>query len=202
VDFLQSEQSTPERPALKSRDNLLREIGEILLLIVSIYTLVNLTTVRAVVDGPSMQPNFYTGQFVIVNRFAYYFGGPLRGDVVVLHDPKDPSQDFIKRIVGLPGETIEIKKGRVYANGVFLEEPYIADFCRVGCDGTWTLDNDHFFVLGDNRNHSLDSHRFGPIHRELLVGLAWIRYWPLEDFTILARPAYETISGPQSPGTR
>ncbi len=182
------------RPRLRSRHTLWRELTEIALLVVSIYTFVNLSTVRAIVEGPSMQPNFYTGQLIIVNRFAYYFRSPARGDVIVLHDPQDPSEDFIKRVVGLPGETVQMKGGRVYINGRLLDEPYIAEFCNTCPDDVWKLDEEHYFILGDNRNHSLDSHRFGPIDRRLIVGQAWIRYWPMQDFGIIPHPTYGPIS--------
>ena len=183
----------PHHPGLSRHHALWRDVVEIVLLIVTIYTLVNLATARAVVEGQSMQPNFYTGQLVIVNRFAYYFTEPQRGDVIVLHDPKDPSQDFIKRVMALPNETVQIQQGRVYINGAELDEPYIAEFCRAGCDGTWTLKNDEYFVLGDNRSNSFDSHSFGPITRSLIVGEAWIRYWPPQDVGFIQHPGYGPI---------
>lgn len=194
-------QPIPDRPPLRSGRRLRRDIIETLLLVVVIYTLVNLTTARAIVEGPSMQPNFYTGQLVVINRFAYYFTQPARGDVVVLHSPRqdcqDPAklesagcEDLIKRVIGLPGETVEIKQGRVYINNVLIEEPYIRDFCHVGCDGTWLLKRDEYFVLGDNRNNSYDSHSFGPIARHLIVGEAWIRYWPPQDANVIPHPNY------------
>jgi signal peptidase I len=159
------------RPRLSPHNAWWRDFVEILLLILTIYTLVNLATARAVVEGRSMEPNFYTGQLVIVNRFVYYFNKPVRGDVIVLHNPQNPTQDdFIKRIVGLPGETVQIKEGRVYVNGILLDEPYIERFCMAGCDGTWSLDSEHYFVLGDNRSNSHDSHAFGPLARDLTPG--------------------------------
>lgn len=183
-----------QRPSLISRNVLWRDVIEIVLLIVTIYTLVNLATARAIVEGASMQPNFATGQLVIVNRFSYYFSAPQRGDVVVLHDPQDPSQDFIKRVVGLPGELVEIRQGRVYANGTLLEESYIARFCTSGCDGTWILDDEQYFVLGDNRPNSHDSHSFGPIDRKLIVGRAWIRYWPPPEMGAIPHQDYAPVS--------
>jgi signal peptidase I len=195
-----------------------REIVEIIALVVIIYTLINLSTARAIVEGPSMQPNFYTGQVVIINRFAYYFSEPQRGDVIVLNNPlerckdaikdrntvvlpftspdanNDECADLIKRVIGLPGETIEIKAGRVYINGTKIEEPYITSFCEVSCDKQWTLKDDEYFVLGDNRNNSMDSHSFGPINRHLIVGEAWIRYWPLKDAGVIPHPAYGTLT--------
>jgi signal peptidase I len=189
-----SPKSETNRPRLSSRHALWRELTEIVLLVVIIYTFVNLTTVRAVVDGPSMQPNFYTGQLIIVSRFVYYFAPPARGDVIVLHNPAQASEDYIKRVVGLPGETVQLIRGRVYINGTLLEEPYITDFCETCPDEAWKLDDQHYVILGDNRSHSLDSNKFGPIDRGLIVGQAWIRYWPLSEFMILPHPAYGPIS--------
>jgi signal peptidase I len=200
--------STPEvvtapvsdsRPILISRNILWRDVIEILLLIITIYTLVNLATARAIVEGASMQPNFYTGQLVIVNRFAYYFNLPQRGDVVVLHNPNNPSEDFIKRVIALPGEVVQIKEGRVYVNGTLLEEPYIPRFCNTGCDGYWTLDNEQYFVLGDNRPNSHDSHSFGPIDRKLIVGQAWVRYWPPQDAGMIPHQTYGPVSSQRPP---
>jgi signal peptidase I len=181
------------QPGIKPQRSLVRDVVEILLLIVTIYTLVNLATARAVVEGQSMEPNFHTGQFVIVNRFAYYFAKPQRGDVIVLHAPRDPSQDYIKRVVGLPGESIQIKAGRVYVNGTMIDEPYIAHFCTTNCDGEWKLKDTEYFVLGDNRNNSYDGHSFGPIPSTLIVGQAWVRYWPISDIAIIQHPRYGDI---------
>ena len=184
-------------PTIRSRQTVWRDMFEFALLLISIYAVVNLTTARAVVEGISMQPNFFTSQLIVVNRLIYYFAKPVRGDVIVLHNPEDPSQDFIKRVVGLPGEQIAIRAGRVYVNGTRLEEPYIANFCT-SCDGTWELDADHYFVLGDNRPNSHDSHAFGPLDRRLIVGKAWLRYWPFSDFGFIPSPVYGSIN-PQRP---
>ena len=198
--------TTVERPKLRSGRTLRRDVIETVVLIVIVYTLVNLSTVRAIVYGPSMEPNFYTGQLVIVNRFAYYFSGPARGDVVVLHNPLSQCRNaapddkscelLIKRVVGLPGESVQIKGGRVYINGTMLDEPYVTEFCK-GCDSTdngWSLKPDEYFVLGDNRNNSWDGHSFGPIPRALIEGQAWIRYWPPKDATIIPHPSYGAIA--------
>lgn len=194
-----------QHPRLRSRRRLRRDILEMIVLIVVVYTLVNLSTVRASLEGPSMQPSFFAGQVIVVNRFAYYFARPARGDVVVLHSPtKDcrgtqaddkNCEDLIKRVIGLPGELVQISTGRVYINGSMLDEPYvIKGFCE-GCDGTWTVGADEYFVLGDNRNNSMDSHSFGPIQRDLIVGEAWIRYWPPQDASVIPHPGY--VLGPK-----
>ncbi len=194
-----------DRPSLISRRRLRRDILEMVVLIVVVYTLVNLSTVRASLEGPSMQPNFYAGQVIVVNRFAYYFARPARGDVVVLHSPsqdcKTPQpddkncEDLIKRVIGLPGELVQVSHGRVYINGSLLDEPYvIKGFCET-CDGNWKVGPDQYFVLGDNRNNSMDSHSFGPIPREKIVGEAWIRYWPPQDASVIPHPGY--VIGPK-----
>jgi len=152
-----------------------------------IYTLVNLASARFVVDGPSMQPNFATGQFVIVSRVNYLLTDPQRGDVVVFHYPGDPTQDYIKRVIGLPGDTVEIRDTFVYVNGKELNETYINEPCSVNTcrNSSWTLGSDQFFMMGDNRNHSSDSRFFGPVERHFIVGKALIRYWPPQDWGII-----------------
>jgi signal peptidase I len=196
VDFLtgKPEPAPTRRPGLFSRSALWRDAAEIVVLVATIYTFVNLTTARAVVEGASMQPNFDTGQLVIVNRFVYFFDNPARGDVVVLHNPDRASEDLIKRVIGLPGETIQIKEGRVYINNTLLDEPYIVHFCTACRDETWTLGANQYFVLGDNRSNSRDSHSFGPVNRALIVGKAWIRYWPLPEFAVIEHPRYGPIN--------
>jgi signal peptidase I len=185
------------RPRLASRRSLLREALETLLLIVSIYCLVNLATARYVVEGASMAPNFSSDQFIIVSRLAYLLGSPSRGDVIVFHNPQDPSHDFIKRVIGLPGEAVQIADGKVYIDGAPLDEPYVAELCQNHrCDNTWTLDADHYFVLGDNRSHSHDGHSFGPLDRSLIIGKAWIRYWPPTDWGIIPHYDYRGLASP------
>ena len=173
-----------------------REIGETIVLIAMIYTLVNLASARFVVDGPSMQPNFATGQFVIVSRVNYLLTDPHRGDVVVFNYPGDPTQDYIKRVIGLPGDTVEIRDTHVYVNGNELNEPYINEPCTANTcrDKQWTLGGDQFFMMGDNRNHSSDSRFFGPVARHFIVGKALVRYWPPQDWGIISG-YQQTLSG-------
>jgi signal peptidase I len=177
------------RPELHQRGVLrfLREILETVILVVAIYALVNLASARFVVEGDSMQPNFHSGQFVIVDRVSYMVSQPQRGDIVVFHFPGDVTQDYIKRVIGLPGQTVEIKDTRVFVNGQQLNEPYINEPCNTTrCyDHSWTLQPDEFFVMGDNRNHSDDSRIFGPVKRNLIVGEALLRYWPPSDWGIV-----------------
>jgi signal peptidase I len=208
-----------KRPRLGSNRRLIKDILEVLFLVLTIYTGVNLATARAIVEGRSMEPNFATGQLVIVNRFAYFFSQPQRGDVVVLHNPADRCkdvvknrslislpfvnqdtsvgcEDLIKRVMGLPGETVQIINGTVIINGTTLEELYLSEenLCPTGCDRSFQLGSDEYLVLGDNRRNSYDGHSFGPIKRELIVGQAWVRYWPLDAAKVIPHPDYGTIS--------
>lgn len=187
---MQPSQAEPlPRPRLQLTNSLqsVREIGETILLIVVIYTLVNLASARFIVDGPSMQPNFETGQFVLVSRVNYLVSEPQRGDVVVFKYPGNPQEDYIKRVIGTSGDTVEIRDTQVYVNGVQLDEPYINEPCLPSrCpDNVWELGADEFFVMGDNRNHSSDSRAFGPVKRDLIIGEALIRYWPPQDWGII-----------------
>jgi signal peptidase I len=188
------------KPHLRARRRLWRDVVEIILLVVLTYTPINLMTARAIVEGPSMQPNFHTGNLVIVNRAAYFFSAPQRGDVVVLHNPNNPNNDdLIKRVIGLPGETVEIRAGVVYVNGTPIDEPYIRANCGLNCNGLWTLTADEYFILGDNRPNSYDSHNFGPVKRELIVGQAWIKYWPIDELHIIEHPRYSPVNPDYTP---
>lgn len=178
------------RPPLR-RSNFLREIVETAILVLLLYTLVNLATERFYVEGPSMEPTFVTGQFVLVSRLHYLFDEPERGDIVVFNSPQNdnrPGQPpLIKRMIGLPGEQVEIREGRVYINGDMLNEPYInePDNPYLRQDGEWALGADEFFVMGDNRAHSNDSGEFDAVTRDHIAGEAIVRYWPPSDWTLL-----------------
>jgi len=181
-----------ERPRLSDRRSFLREAVETLLLIIGIYTLVNLATARFVVEGRSMYPSFLGEEYLIVSRLSYIVGDPDRGDVVVFHYPEDPSRDFIKRVIGLPGETVHIENGQIYINNVPISEPYIAELCETSmCQNrTWTLGDDEFFVMGDNRNASQDSRSFGAINRSHIIGRALVIYWPPSEWGIINHHDY------------
>ncbi len=155
---------------------LIREVLETILLTVVIFLVVNTVTGRFRIEGQSMEPTLHDGQYLIINKLTYKFHPPQRGDVVVFHFPKDPSRDFIKRVIGLPGERVEIRAGRVFINGQLLYEPYIASPATYS--GSWTLGPDEYFVLGDNRRNSSDSHNGWLLPRDQIVGKAWLSYWP------------------------
>jgi len=130
-----------------------------------------------IVDGVSMQPNFESGEFIIVNRWQYLFGEPKRGDVLVLKFPGDEEhKKYIKRLIGLPGEKVEITSGQVFINGQLLNEPYIPfetlpSMSRV-------LKNDEYFLMGDNRPNSSDSRIWGVANKRFLIGSAWFQIYP------------------------
>ena len=175
------------RPKLR-RFNAFREVLDIIILIGAIYALVNLSTVRFVVRGQSMEPTFYEDQYLIVSRVNYLLGNPQRGDIVVFHYPNNTDEDYIKRVIGLPGDTVEIRETLVYVNDEPLDETYINEPCTESrCpDRVWELGDDEYFVMGDNRNHSEDSRRFGAVKREFIVGEVFIRYWPPSDWGVLS----------------
>jgi len=158
----------------------LREIGETVIPAVVIALFINLFLAQATqVLGQSMEPTLHSSQRVVIEKITYRFHGPCRGDIVVIDSP-DQSEMLIKRVVGLPGETVEVRNGRVYVNGELLEEDWTV---REG-GGNYsprTIPPLHVFVLGDNRGASNDSRNFGPVAIEDIVGHAWISYWPLED---------------------
>ncbi len=137
------------------------------------------------VKGASMEPSFYDHEYLIINEISYRFSSPERGDIVVFKYPKDPSQYFIKRVVGLPGEKIEIKDKRVYVYSedgkkfMLDETDYVVEDMIDTGDKSWELGPEEYYVMGDNRNHSLDSRSFGPVHDELIVGKVWFRGWPV-----------------------
>ena len=137
------------------------------------------------VKGASMDPNFYDGDYLIIDEISYRFSEPQRGDIIIFRYPLDPSQFFIKRIIGLPGETIEIKEGKIFIYSektldkrvVLDESEYLKDAYTPG-NLEISLREDEYFVLGDNRNASSDSRKWGGVNRRYITGRAWIRAWP------------------------
>jgi signal peptidase I len=157
--------------------SLVREILETVLLAVILFLVLNTTTGRFQVNGSSMEPTLHNGQFLIVSKVTYWIYPPERGDIIVLH-PNVSAEEYIKRVVGLPGERVEIRDGAVWVDGVMLEEPYIANYPTYS--GSWSLGEGEYLVLGDNRDNSSDSHSWGPLPEENIVGKAWLCYWPPE----------------------
>jgi signal peptidase I len=175
------------RPARPSARAIAWELAQTVLLTLAIFAIVNLTTARVRVIGPSMQPTFRGdgSELIIVSRLSYLGTGPQRGDVVVLRTAAAGSEDLIKRVIGLPGEKVQIVAGHVWVDGTPLEEPYAVGLSA--SDQSWDLGPDQLFVLGDNRAFSRDSHSFGPIALKELVGQAWLIYWPPTEWGLIAQ---------------
>ncbi len=158
-----------------------------------------------IVSGSSMEPNFQNGQYLIIDELTYNFKQPQRGQVVVMHYPRNPKEFFIKRIVGLPGEKIQIDNGKVtiyndeHPQGVIISEPYLPnqgltfpqDTSVVGGNKILTLGSDEYFMLGDNRLASSDSRTWGVLARKYMVGRVWLRVLPISEFGVFNHlPAY------------
>ncbi len=149
------------------------------------------------VKGASMEPNFFDNEYLIIDELSYRMREPLRGEIIVFRYPKEPSQFFIKRVVGLPGETVEVTDGHVVVyndenpNGKALEETsYLSESELTQGKKKVTLGVDEYFVLGDNRNESLDSRSFGPIHASDITGRVWVRGLPLSRVGTFDVPQY------------
>ena len=163
---------------------LLRELLETIVLSLVIFLLIRLVIQNYRIESHSMEPNFREGQFILVNKLAFKMGEPSRGEVIVFHNPGNVEEDYIKRVIGLPGDEVEIRDQTVYINGQTLAEPYATNPFRDNYGPTVVPPN-HLFVMGDNRGNSSDSRRIGPIPEELIVGQAWLRVWPFDEWGII-----------------
>jgi signal peptidase I len=178
----------PKIPFYKRALHLIREILETIVPAILIALLINLFLAQATrVYGQSMEPNLHTDQRLIVEKLSYNpylrqylrLNGPQRGDVVIIRLRTQGDELLIKRVIGLPGDTVEIHNGQVFVNNQPLAEPYIMDSTS-GFYGPTTIPPLHIFVLGDNRDSSNDSRSFGTISLRDVVGRAWFSYWPLD----------------------
>jgi len=139
---------------------------------------------RILVQSISMQPNLKEGDLVLVNRLVYHFSEPKRGEVIVFKNPVNPEDvPYIKRIIGLPGDTVSIEQGRVYIDGQLLSEPYLQTTTLRG--GEYTIMEGELFVMGDNRNNSSDSRAWGNVPVDLIIGRAEAIYWPPQDWQLV-----------------
>ncbi|MBM3189205.1 MAG: signal peptidase I [Chloroflexi bacterium] len=163
-----------------------RELLESVLPALVIVLVVNIFLAQATrVEGQSMEPNLHNNQRLIIEKISYRLHAPERGDIVVLRRPHKSSEPLIKRVVGLPGETVQIKEGRVYINGQPLTEPYL-DQATWGDSAPQIVPEEHIFVLGDNRRASNDSRSFGMVPLDDVIGKAWVIYWPLPEAGIIS----------------
>ena len=155
---------------------ILRDFILPILVALAIYGLLNLTVDSFKVYGVSMLPTIQPDEYIIVNKAVYSIHEPQRGDIIVFESPREP-KDLIKRIIGLPGDTIEIRNRAVFVNGTALSEPYIAERPNYELHPS-QIPPEEYFVLGDNRNHSADSRVGWTVPRQNIIGKAWITYWP------------------------
>jgi signal peptidase I len=154
-----------------------REVLVTLVLALIIFFAAQATIQTYVILMTCMEPNFYEGQRVVVNKAIYFFSDPQRGDVVIFKAPNGENEEFIKRVIGIPGDTVEVKNRAVYVNDVKLDEPYVKN------PASYTLaelkvPKDSYFVLGDNRNTANDSHHGWFVPRDNMIGKAWLMTWP------------------------
>lgn len=150
-----------------------------------------------IVEGQSMLPTFENNDYLITEKISYMLRAPQRGEIVIFRPPDNPSINYIKRIIGLPGDHIEIKDGSIYVNSQKIKEPYLTsdeNTLAITKDLNIKLKNNEYFVLGDNRNHSRDSREIGPIPRESIVSRIWIRLLPLDNINAFAAVDYEGLS--------
>jgi signal peptidase I len=167
--------------------NILREILITIILALIIFFAARATIQTYVVVMTSMEPSFHEGQRLVVNKVVYIFGEPERGDVVIFRAPNQQHDDFIKRVIALPGDTVEVKDRAVYVNGIKLDEPYIKSPPTYNM-AEITVPDDDYFVLGDNRNNSNDSHYGWLLPRENIIGKAWLSTWPPDNWGLV--PSY------------
>ena len=154
-----------------------RQILVVILIAAGIYFIMHASVQSFIVVGSSMMPSYEDGQRLLVNKVFYRVGQPEMGDVIVFQPPTGRRVDFIKRIIACPGDTVEIKEGRVYVNNVAISEPYISSYPSYTMDKK-TVPEGEYFVLGDNRNNSNDSHNGWTVTRDSIVGKVWISIWP------------------------
>jgi len=182
------------------------EVGKVVLVALAIIIPVRMWIVQPFsVSGSSMDPTFANRDYLVIDEISYRFRAPERGDVVVFRFPRDRTQFFIKRIIGLPGETVHVRDGGVFIDSgtgqVELDESsYLPDgVVTGGVTQEVVLDDDEYFVLGDNRAASSDSRTWGPIQRSDIVGRAWVQAFPFDRAHVVDSPTYDLPVADQNP---
>lgn len=164
--------------------------GVIIFAVVLTLVTIFIATIN-VVKGASMEPNFHDAQFLIIDRLSYQLRDPRRGEVVVLKFPGDPEKTrYIKRVIGLPGETIEISNSQVFINGRLIHELYIPEITQTLPNLKKKLGDKEYYLMGDNRENSNDSRAFGAVERRFIIGLAYVIIWPLSDAGLVPPQIY------------
>lgn len=179
MESLNQEPQAEETKPVEEKTNWMRfllDVVETVVLAVVLFIGINAVSARVRVDGQSMRPTLEDGEFLLVNKTVYFFGDVSRGDIVVFHFPLNPEEELIKRVIGLPGDSVAVRDSQLFVNGQMLNEPYIAQAPLYS--GEWVVTEGHLFVLGDNRNNSNDSKDWGLLPMENVVGKAVLIYWP------------------------
>jgi signal peptidase I len=205
---------------------IVKELLETAIFILLVFFIVRGVVQNFKIEGQSMEPNLHGNQYILVNKLVYFhfdlnaplrllpgrenlpprvvypFHMPQRGDVVVFEYPRDPSKDFIKRVIGLPGDRVEIKDGKVFVNDTLLDEPYIASTtvcqpARPCFSGPVVVPPGTVFVMGDNRTSSSDSRDWDALPLDYVIGQAWVSYWPQETWGLIDHPTYAADLGKQ-----
>ncbi|MEK9167524.1 MAG: signal peptidase I, partial [Patescibacteria group bacterium] len=149
-----------------------------------------------IVEGSSMEPDFHNGEYLLIEKLGYHLHKPARGDVIVFENPNNTDVNYIKRIVGLPGETVRIFENQVYVNGKKLNENYLSpDEKTIVSQSPETpyevaLNSEQYFVMGDNRQHSSDSREWGPLGKNFIIGKSALVLYPRQNFSAVASPSY------------
>ncbi len=191
-------------PARPRRTNWLVETVITIALALGLYLVIQAFIVQTYrVEGHSMDDSLHDGQHLLIDKLTPRFDDYSRGDVVVLHPPDEPedSTPFIKRVIGVAGDHLELRDGTVWVDGVEIDEPYLAPGSTtepLDEQASWDIGDGEVFVMGDNRDDSLDSREFGPVRTSEIIGRAWLRFWPLDSMGILPTPTYPLIA--QAPG--
>ena len=210
-----------DQRTLPSVRGVVKELLETAIFILLVFLIVRGVIQNFKIEGQSMEPSLHTGQYILVNKIVYFhfdmnaplrllpgngelsarvvypFHMPRRGEVVVFEYPRDLSKDYIKRVIGMPGDTVMIKDGQVFVNNVLLDEPYLKgvqttcrgdDPCNQG--QTVPVPLGSVFVMGDNRNNSSDSREWGELPLDGIIGKAWVSYWPRDYWGVIPTPTY------------
>ncbi|WP_322495760.1 signal peptidase I [Chloroflexus sp.] len=221
VPSLEAEPVRPPRAPLRY---VVRELLETAIFILLVFLIVRAVVQNFKIEGSSMEPTLHTGQYILVNKLIYFhfdlnaplrllpgqadlpprvvypFRPPQRGDIVVFEYPRDVRKDYIKRVIGLPGDVLEFREGRVYVNGELLDEPYLRGaftYCLGGypcAQGPITVPPGSIFVMGDNRGNSSDSREWDALPLDRVVGQAWLIYFPFSDWGLVPHHRYDTVT--------
>jgi len=171
-----------------------REVGITILIAVAVFVVLQLTVRAYTVQYTCMLPNIEEDEWIMVNKVSYRFSAPQRGEVIVFNPPFNSPHPFIKRVIGLPGEIVEIKDGSVFVNGIALDEEYVSAPPNYAMPATGVPENE-YFVLGDNRNNSNDSHTGWLVPRDNVIGRAWFVYWPASRWRVVKHYGYPELNG-------